>query len=182
MQAIIDQLTNSNYRRNSDKHQEDWQDIDLSSLDEGLIVRLNIKHPDSNEPERLLVVIDGYISTYYDVNTGSVYGNPVDSTPPPVIEGNLTKKQLRAKVEQAQIDFGVDSNFFSLLTSVKTLALATQTSMGPNATAAHEWVRNIWTTKYYAQTLAHEGPYSFSEDGIEELDIGFGDVENESLT
>lgn len=180
METLINQLKSSDYRRNSDKHPADWEDIDLSSLSENLVVRLNIKHPDSSEPERMLVVVDGYVSTYYNVEDGEIF-QTIDLTPEPVAPEtitDLTKDELSKKVYELQ-DHIMTPNFAALIIGEMRAASKEGVPLTPKAQIAADWLEKLWYDKYYTQLATGAGPYSFTSDGVEDLTVGFVEVRTE---
>ena len=88
------------------------------------------------------------------------------------------KKALREACERYQnFPGGCNHNFFSLITTIRGVAKATNTEVPPKAKACLDWLDDLWKI-YYAREAAEDYNHDFSEAGV--IPYGFTEVRAES--
>tara|TARA_Y100000593_G_scaffold60702_1_gene112599 strand:- start:162 stop:728 length:567 start_codon:yes stop_codon:yes gene_type:complete len=89
-----------------------------------------------------------------------------------------SKKALREACERYQnFPGGCNHNFFSLITTIRGVAKATNTEVPPKAKACLDWLDALWSI-YYTREAAGDYNHDFSEAGF--IPYGFTEVRAES--
>tara|TARA_R100000808_G_scaffold17647_1_gene38941 strand:+ start:3947 stop:4510 length:564 start_codon:yes stop_codon:yes gene_type:complete len=88
------------------------------------------------------------------------------------------KKSLRDACERYQnFPGGCNHNFFSLITTIRGVAKATNTEVPLKAKACLDWLDALWSI-YYTREAAEDYNHDFSEAGV--IPYGFTEVRAES--